>query len=321
MAEHADPLSADELIRHVQDADYLHLPGFMTRDGSGHVYLPQPLAKKKTDAEGHVVTDHHGQPVYEAVWAPNTGIPIVDDTIKPLDLKLTKFMVLEVVVAFILCVLFITLARKMKGGRVPRGRLWQILEAMVVYMRDYVARPAIGSHDADRFMPLIWTIFFFVLGCNLMGILPWFGTPTGALGVTAALALVAFLTVILSGMKKLGPINFWKAQVPHMDLPKPIAIFLIPLIFGIEVLGLGIKHFVLAIRLWANMTGGHIVLAVLMAFIAVATSGMVLWLGVTSASLVGAFAITLLEVLVAFIQAYIFAFLTSLFIGMAVHPH
>jgi len=321
MAEHADPLSADELIRHVQDDDNIHVPKFMTPDGSGHIYLPQPLAKKAVDADGKPIKDHHGHQVYESIWAPHTGIPIVDETIKPLDLKLTKFMVLEVAVALIMCVLFIILARKMKGGRVPKGRVWQMLEAILVYMRDYVARPAIGSHDADRFMPLIWTIFFFVLGCNLIGILPWFGTPTGALGVTAALALVAFLTVVLSGMKKLGPIQFWKAQVPHMDLPKPIAIFLVPLIFAIEVLGLFIKHFVLAIRLWANMTGGHIVLAVLMAFIAVATSGLVLWLGVTSASILGAFAITLLEVLVAFIQAYIFAFLTALFIGMAVHPH
>ncbi len=321
MAEHADPLSADELIRHVQDSDSIHVPEFLTPDGSGHIYLPQPFARVKMGADGNPLTNHHGQPVYESVWAPNTGIPIIDETIKPMDLKFTKFMLLELVVALLMCVVFAVLARRMRGGGAPRGRIWNMLEAMIVYMRDYVARPAIGSHDADRFMPLIWTIFFFVLGCNLVGILPWFGTPTGALGVTAALALVAFLTVIGSGMMKLGPVKFWKAQVPHMDLPKPIAIFLVPLIFCIEVMGLCIKHFVLAIRLWANMTGGHIVLAVLMAFIAVATSGIFLWVGVTAGSILGAFAISLLELLVAFIQAYIFAFLTALFIGMAVHPH
>jgi F-type H+-transporting ATPase subunit a len=316
-----NPLSADELIRHVQDADNIHVPKFLTPDGSGHVYLPQPLAKVKKDAAGNPLTDAHGRPVYETVWAPHTGVPIIDDTIRPIDLKLTKFMVLELVVALVMCIVFIGLARQMRGGGRPRGRLWNMLEAMLIYMRDYVARPAIGSHDADRFMPLIWTLFFFVLGCNLMGILPWVGTPTGALGVTVALALISFLTVVGSGMIKLGPVKFWKAQVPHMDLPKPIAVFLVPLIFGIEVMGLCIKHFVLSIRLWANMTGGHIVLAVLTAFVTVAATSMLLWLGVSSASLIGSLAISMLELLVAFIQAYIFAFLTALFIGMAVHPH
>ncbi len=321
MAANADPLSADELIRHVQDSDNFHVPRILTPDGSGHIYLPQPLARQAEGPDGQPLTDSHGHPVYESIWEPNTGVAFIDDMIRPLDLKLTKFMVLEAIVALVMCVVFIGLARRMRGGAAPRGRIWNLLEAMLLYLRDHVARPAIGSHDADRFMPLIWTLFFFVLGCNLMGIFPWVGTPTGALGVTAALALVTFLAVVGSGMIKLGPVKFWKAQVPHMDLPKPIAIILVPLIFSIEVMGLFIKHFVLAIRLWANMTGGHIVLAVLMAFIAVAASGVFLWLGVTAGSLAGAFAITLLELLVAFIQAYIFAFLTALFIGMAVHPH
>jgi len=159
-----------------------------------------------------------------------------------------------------------------------------------------------------------------VLGCNLMGMLPWMGSPTGALGTTAALALVTFATVVGSGMAKLGVVGFWKAQVPHMDVPKPVAIFLIPMIFVIEIMGLLIKHFVLAVRLLANMLGGHVVLAVLLAFIAVTWGSYIRW-GVMPASVLGATAISLLELLVAFIQAYIFAFLTSLFIGMAVHPH
>jgi F-type H+-transporting ATPase subunit a len=183
-----------------------------------------------------------------------------------------------------------------------------------------VALPAIGSHDVDRFVPLVWSVFFFVLGCNLMGMLPWMGSPTAAFAVTAALAFVTFLVVIGSGMVKLGAIGFWKAQVPHMDLPKPVAIFLVPMIFVIEVMGLLIKHFVLAVRLLANMIGGHVVLAVLLAFIAL-TGGSTLFWGVMPASVLGATALSLLELLVAFIQAYIFAFLTALFIGMAVHPH
>jgi F-type H+-transporting ATPase subunit a len=121
-------------------------------------------------------------------------------------------------------------------------------------------------------------------------------------------------------MAKLGPIGFWKAQVPHMDLPKPVAVFLVPMIFCIEIFGLLVKHFVLAVRLLANMIGGHVVLAVLLAFITATSSTMLYW-GVMPASVLGSAALSLLELLVAFIQAYIFAFLTALFIGMAVHPH
>jgi len=100
-----------------------------------------------------------------------------------------------------------------------------------------------------------------------------------------------------------------------------VGVFLIPLIFVIEIMGLLIKHCVLAVRLLANMIGGHVVLAVLMAFISVTATIFVLWLGVAPVSVAGAVALSLLELLVAFIQAYIFAFLTALFIGMALHPH
>ncbi len=314
-------LAPDKLFEHVQDADYFHVPRLLSPHGDGHLYLPQPLATLKTGADGTPLTDHHGHALYESLWEANTGIALLDDMIlQPLNFKLTKFMVLEVIVAFILCVLFIRLAQRMRGGGRPQGKMWNMLEAVLVYLRDFVAVPAIGSHDANRFLPIIWTVFFFVLGCNLMGMIPWMGSPTAALGVTAALAFVIFVVVIGSGMAKLGPIGFWKAQVPTMDLPKPIAALLVPMIFVIEVMGLFIKHSVLAVRLLANMMGGHVVLAVLMAFIS-ATAGGFLWWGVMPASVLGATALSLLELLVAFLQAYIFAFLTALFIGMAVHPH
>lgn len=314
-------LAPDQLFGHVQDADYFHLPRFMSPQGDGHVYLWQPLAKAKVGPDGMPLTDHHGHPTFEAVWQANTGNELLDSTLQPLDLKVTKFMVLEVLVALIMAVIFIRLAHRMRGGGPPRGRAWNALEAMLVYLRDHVAVPAIGSHDAARFLPLVWTVFFFVLGCNLMGMLPWAGSPTGALATTAALAFVTFATVVGAGMARLGPVGYWKAQVPKMDLPKPVAVFLVPMIFVIEVMGLLIKHFVLAVRLLANMVGGHMVLAVLLAFIAATTTNLLLWGIVTPVSVLGSTAVSLLELLVAFIQAYIFAFLTALFIGMAVHPH
>jgi len=292
------------LFGHVQDADHIEVPKkFVSADG-GKIILPQPLW-----TEGD-----------EPLWVCKTGFEPIDKIIQPLELKFTKFMLMEVIAAVIVAFLFIRLANKMAGGERPKGRLWNMLEAMVVYIRDNVARPAIGDHDADRFLPVLWTLFFFVLMCNLLGLVPWAGSATGALATTGALAFVTFATVVGAGMSKLGVVGFWKAQVPHMDLPLPLAIALVPMIFAIEFLGLFIKHFVLAVRLLANMMAGHLVLAVIMAFIAASASSMAWW-GVMPASVFGAMALSMLELFVAFLQAYIFTFLSALFIGMAVHPH
>jgi F-type H+-transporting ATPase subunit a len=241
---------------------------------------------------------------------------------KVLGFQLTKFMVLELIAAVLMIVVFVPLARRIAKGGPPRGGFWNMFEAMIVFLRDEVARPAIGHHDADRFLPFIWNIFFFILFCNLLGILPWAGSPTGALTVTAAMAVMTFCAVAGSGMTKFGFVGFWKSLVPHMDLPGPLKYLLVPMIFVIEVAGLLIRHVVLAVRLLANMFAGHLVLAVISSFIlSTLKMAVLLWLGVTVASVLGAAALTLLELFVAFLQAYIFAFLSALFIGMAVHPH
>ena len=292
---HHDPLDPGHLFGHVQDATYFEVPKAVAEGGKLH--LPQPL-KLET-------------PIVEANPAAHLAA---------FDLELTKFMVLELVCGVILILLFVPLAARIAGGKPPRGRLWNMLEAMLLFFRDDVARPAIGKKDADRFLPFIWTVFFFVLGCNLLGLVPWAGSATGALATTGALALVTFIVVLGTGMATLGVVGFWKAQVPHLDLPFGLGIILKPMIFVIEVLGMCIKHLVLAVRLLANMIAGHLVLAVIMAFIA-ATASSIAWYGVMPASVLGATAIMMLELFVAFLQAYIFAFLAALFIGMAVHPH
>jgi len=305
------------LLQHVQDAYYFEVPRGLWRHGFESIeQVPQ------------FVRDEHPAwtlEQYENHLAGKVLIPQPFGSLKSLHEKesgflISKFMLLEVVAAILVCAIFIPLARKVRHDGPVRGRFWNIWEAMVVYFRDEVARPAIGKHDADRFLPFIWTIFFFVLFCNLLGMLPWSGTPTGALGVTAALAGITLLTVIGSGMAKLGVVGFWQAQVPHMDLPGPLKVILVPMIFLIEVAGLLIKHVVLAVRLLANMFAGHVVLAVIIGFIA-QTAGMMVWYGVVPASLLGATALSMLELFVAFLQAYIFAFLAALFIGTAVHPH
>jgi F-type H+-transporting ATPase subunit a len=312
MAEHpTNPLDPQALFSHVEDAPDFHVPRMFAPPGShGHIAIPQPFK-------------------LEEPLRVHTQSALVNRMIKPLDFEITKFMLIELVVALLMCVFFVGLAATIRGGRLPRGRFGNILEAMLLYFRDKVARPCIGGHDADKFVPFIWTVFFFVLGCNLFGMIPWMGSPTGALATTGAMALVTFLVVIGSGMKKLGPAGFWKALIPHMDLSlslggvnfEPVLkVLLLPMIFVIELLGLLIKHGVLAVRLLANMMAGHVVLAVIIAFIA-ASAQSLLWWAVAPASVLGATALSMLELFVAFLQAYIFTFLSALFIGMAVHPH
>jgi len=234
--------------------------------------------------------------------------------------QITKFMVLELVVAVAMMVIFISLARRIAGGRPPRGRVWNMFEMVLVFIRDDMARPAIGHHEADRFLPYLWTAFFFILFCNLIGLVPWTGSPTGALAVTGTLAGIAFCISVGAGMLKLGPVGFFLGQIPRMELPLLLAIFLKPMILVIEVLGLCIKHTILAVRLLANMFAGHLVVAVVVGFIA-ATAHSWLWYGVMPASVLGAAALSVLEILVAFLQAYIFTFLSALFIGMVLHAH
>jgi F-type H+-transporting ATPase subunit a len=237
-----------------------------------------------------------------------------------LKLHVTKFMVLELVVAVLMVLIFVPMARRVRNGAMSRGRFWNMFEAMLLFVRDKMVRPAIGHKDADRFLPLIWTLFFFILFCNLLGLLPWTGSPTADFAVTSALALIAFGTVIGAGMKKYGTIGFWLGLCPPMDMPFVLKIFFVPMILIIEIFGLLIKHTILAVRLVANMYAGHIVLIVIIAFTADFAASM-FWPGVMAASVLGGVALSMLELLVAFIQAYIFAFLTVLFIGMAVHQH
>jgi F-type H+-transporting ATPase subunit a len=242
---------------------------------------------------------------------------------------ISRFMIIELLIAGILCAIFIPLARKYQTqGDRPRGRSWNLFESFLIYLRNDVVRPAIAHdqhhfHEADRFLPLLWTMFFFILFCNLAGLVPWMGSPTGSFGVTTAMALVTFATVILAGMIRLGPIGFWKNQVPSMDLPLALAIILKPPIFIIEVVGMLIRHLVLAIRLLANMAAGHLVILGIMGLItaaAVASENATYWVVVVIA-VVGSTLLRCLELLVAFLQAYIFTFLSALFIGMATHHH
>ena len=235
---------------------------------------------------------------------------------------LSKFMVIEVFVALILVAAFAALARQVAQGERPRGRWWNLLETFFVFIRDQVARTAIGEHDAARFVPLLLTIFFFILGCNLFGMLPWMGAPTGELAVTAGMAGVTFGTVVISGMLQFGPIGFVLNQVPSMDVPLWIALPMKPMMLAIELMGLLIKHAVLSVRLLANMVAGHMTLLTIMGLaFSVDAAASWAWPGTAIVVVLGSTLLSILELFVAFLQAYIFTFLSALFIGAAIHHH
>jgi F-type H+-transporting ATPase subunit a len=288
-------LDIAELASHVKDDVAFHIPQILW------YYLPESWRAGET---------HPGR------------IPLPRVELFGYQFQLTKFMVLELVAAVVMIGVFVPLALRMRRMAPPRGRLWNALEILLLFIRDEIVRPAIGGKEADRFLPLIWNIFFFVLICNLLGLVPWAGSPTGALAVTAALAGVTFGSVLLTGMSVHGVGGYWLALVPHLEIPMFLMVFVWPLILALEIWGLFIRHAVLAVRLLANMFAGHFVLAVIVGFIAAAApANLLVWGGVTFFSVLGAVGICLLELLVAFLQAYIFAMLSSIFIGMAIHTH
>jgi F-type H+-transporting ATPase subunit a len=239
----------------------------------------------------------------------------------PFGIQLTRFMVMEVVASVLLIAVLIPVVRHIARTPYSRGWFMNMFEAMLLFIRDDVARPAIGGHGADRFLPYLWTAFFFVLFNNLLGMFPGFASATGNVNVTAALALMTLAVVIGAGVREMGFKGYWLGIVPHLDVPWWLKPPLWALMFVIEIAGLLIRHIVLAVRLFANMFAGHVVLAVILGFILMTRLWSAPFFFVTPFSIIGVALLSLLELFVAFLQAYIFTFLSALFIGAAVHPH
>lgn len=231
---------------------------------------------------------------------------------------------------------------------VTKGRLAQLVETMTVYLRDEMLTPVLGPEATRRYLPFLMTQFFFILVLNLFGLIPFVdmqtlvknmlgikppggedwvffgGTATASISVTAALALCSFVAIQAHGFKELGVKGWLEHLCGGRDLVAgPKALWLIvPLIFIVEFMGLFIKPAALAIRLFANMVGGHTLLATILMFGAMALQGGLGLLGVGTISVVAgvfAVAITFLELFVAVLQAFIFMFLTAVFISLMSH--
>ena len=212
------------------------------------------------------------------------------------------------------------LERQRAGQKAPKG-FAAAVEAMVLFVRNDIAIANIGENGA-RFAPLIMALFFFVLYSNLLGLIPFGASPTGNLAVTGALAILVFLTIEIAGFIKLGPKGYLGTIFPHVPgLHGPAAVAMSIGMAPIEILGKLVKPFALAVRLFGNMTAGHFVILSLFGIIFL-FGGLQGWnwiIGsVTAALVVG---IMLLELIVAFLQAYVFALLSAVFIGLMQQEH
>jgi F-type H+-transporting ATPase subunit a len=246
----------------------------------------------KTDAAGTITEDE------------KTGFPT---NVRPLDLSITKTVLSIMIAAILMFVIFTGLAKSYaKNNGIASGAA-RIFEPIVLYVRDEIAIPNIGEKHYKKYMSYLLTIFFFVLFLNLFGLMPFGINVTGNLTITFSLAILTFIITNLTANK-----NYWGHIFWMPGVPKVMRIVLAP----IELLGVFIKPFSLMIRLYANIFAGHIVLMSIIGLMFIFKS----WLG-SSLSFGLSFALSILEILVAFLQAYIFTMLSALYFGAAVEEH
>jgi F-type H+-transporting ATPase subunit a len=233
------------------------------------------------------------------------------------DFSITRHLVFALFGMTILVLLLTSVARRYARGTgrqtAPRGVLQNMVETIIVYIRDEIAKPNLGDKYL-RYLPYLLTAFFFILTCNLLGLVPWGATATANISVTAVLAIFTFVITQIAGTK-----DYWR----HIFWPPGVPTFVKFILVPVEVLGLFTKPFALAIRLFANLTAGHLIILNLIGLIFIIGNsfGSVAGYGTAVPAMLMTLFVYGLEVLVAFIQAYVFTILSALFIGMASADH
>jgi F-type H+-transporting ATPase subunit a len=231
----------------------------------------------------------------------------------------TKQVFIFLLAAVLTVALLLWRARQVRREVVPHG-FGNFLEAVMLFVRDQMTRPFLGEHG-DRYLPVIWTFFFFILIANLLGLVPFFdflghggNTPTGSIYLTGALAICSFFLYHGLGIREQGFFHYVKNQFPR------VPIFVLPIIIAVEILAHMVRPCALAVRLFANMLAGHTLIATIIGFTLVWVNWLHWGVGVSLISVSTAVALTFLELLVAVIQAFVFAFLTTVYLAGAVHP-
>jgi F-type H+-transporting ATPase subunit a len=324
------------ILHHIKDSHDFSLFSYTGDNGERHHFgFPLPIILWTSEGlvtfmssefhhndDGHVIVEKKGlkfAKVHSKIYELDESASSIsfDETHHPtnahkvLDFSITKSVVGILFIGLLLLFWFSRLAKQYKTKKVPTG-FARVLEPLVIYVRDEIAKPNIGEKHYRRFTGYLLTVFFFIWVLNLLGLTPFGFNVTGQLAVTACLAIFTLVIYTVSGTK-----GYWM----HMVWMPGVPVLIRPVLAIIELAGaLLIKPFSLLVRLFANISAGHIVVMSLIAimFTLKESLGVV---GATGLSLVLSFFITLIEVLVAFLQAYIFTMLSALFIGMSVEDH
>ncbi|RYG01914.1 MAG: ATP synthase F0 subunit A [Chitinophagaceae bacterium] len=315
------------IIEHVLDAHEFHFLSYKGSDGEEqHVTIPLPVILYSPQRgftafssakfhHGHEI--HEGYQLHEGKIHAVTAEGAIDESVKVYDLSMTRNVVQMILALIVLVIVLLSVAGKYKRGvgvkKAPTG-FQNAVEPVITFVRDEVAKPNLGS-KYERYLPYLLTVFFFVLINNIFGLIPGSANVTGNIAFTAVLGVISFLVIVFSGNK-----HFW-GHIFNPPVPGGVKLILIP----VEILGVFTKPFALIIRLFANMLAGHIIITCLISLIFIfgGLSAAVGW-GFSPVSIAFVVFIYVIEILVAFIQAFIFTNLTAVFIGQAIeetHHH
>jgi F-type H+-transporting ATPase subunit a len=304
---------SETILEHIADSHYIHfggdaymgLPVILYTDKGVDVFSSNNLDHGKATYQGKYTYKMVGEKI-QAVDASG----VVDAQAKVYDFSITKNVVSLWLSVILLLIIFLGVARSYKKtvGKAPKG-FQSLIEPVIMFVRDDIAIPNIG-YKYQRFMPLLLTVFFFIWINNLIGLVPFFpggANLTGNIAVTLVLSVITLIVVNVNGNK-----HYWK----HIFFPGDVPIWLWPLWWVVELLGIFSRPFALMIRLFANITAGHIIVLSLISLIFVFKAA-----AVSIVSVPFVVFMDVLELLVALLQAFIFTLLTALFIGTAVEEH
>jgi F-type H+-transporting ATPase subunit a len=316
-AENKSVFDANEVIfGHIMDAHEFHFLTYKGSDGHDHhVSIPLPVllySPEKGFSFFNYSKFHHGEHEVDGYKLEEGHIVPVDPTVTVYDISFTRNVVQMLIAMFLLMFIMISVGKHYKRGQgvktAPKG-FQSVLEPVVTFIRDEVAKPNLG-HKYEKFLPFILTLFFFILINNLFGLIPGSANVTGNIAFTMVLAVVTLFVILFSSNK-----HFWGHIFWYPGVPVVVRLFIM---LPVELLGVFTKPFALMIRLFANMMAGHIIIICLISLIFIfgALSPAIGW-GFSPISIAFSAFIYMIEVLVAFIQAFIFANLAAVFIGQA----
>ncbi len=315
-AEKKEGFNAKEIIfEHIMDAHEFHFLNYKGSDGEQHalsiplpviLYSPEKgLSVFMSSEFEHGHKEVHGYKLEEGV------IRSTEEGVKVYDLSLTRNVVQMILALALLVWLMTSVARVYSKGQgvtsAPKGKQ-NLVEVMVIFVRDEVAKPNLG-HKAYKYLPYLLTVFFFILINNLVGLIPGTANVTGNIAFTVLLGVISFVVILFSSNS-----HFWG----HIFNPPGVPVFVKPILVLVEFLSVFIKPFALIIRLFANMVAGHIIIICLISLIFIfgAIKPAIGW-GASPVSIAFTVFIYMIEVLVAFLQAFIFTVLTAVFVGQA----